>query len=129
MTTVLKPTYGMKFLGEEVTLQQGKYVMARESDDDQVAFTTDCINTIKELVQKGLTKLGESKKAKDTEFKTAIETSLLEPDEWAKMLRPFKLPKAGVKFFDDAVFICREEKAQESQLSGKTLVCVVVKSA
>lgn len=129
MTTVLKSTFGRKFLGEEVTLQQGKYVMARDSDDDKVAFTTDCINKIKDLVQKGLIKLGETKKPKDGESKIAIEAALLQPEEWAKMLRPFKLPKAGVKFFGDAVFVCREDKAQESQLSPKTLVCVVVESA
>ncbi|MDX0673055.1 hypothetical protein GOD84_28835 [Sinorhizobium medicae] len=127
LTTTLKSTFGGKFLNEDVTLQQGKYVMARDTEDDQVAFTTECVNKIKELVVKGVAKLAASNVAKDAEYKAAIETALLEPEEWGQVLRPFKLPRAGAKFFGDSVFVCREDKATEAQLSRKTLVCVVVK--
>lgn len=129
LVATIKPTFGCKFLNEEIAQQQGKYVMARETDDDQVAFTTEFVNKIKDVVIQGLARLEASTVLKDKEFKAALEEALNQPSEWSQMLKPFKLAKSGtMKFFADAVLVCRNDKLPpEAQLSRKNLVCVVIK--
>jgi hypothetical protein len=128
LTATAKPLFGQKFLDGEVASQQGKYVMARDTDDDQVAFTSEFIVKIKELLVRGLAKYEISGVAKDQEYKAAIEASMKLPGEWAQLLKPFKLSKAGAKFFSDALIVCREDKAPtEQQLSRKNLVCVLLR--
>jgi hypothetical protein len=110
--------------GDPVVAKQGRLLMARDADADQVVLTHSFVVRISEMLNDGLAVMKASNKDKDATNAAKIEALVSDPAEWQKLAKPFSLPAKGLKFLGGAVLVCREGDLPSGSFDRKHIVCV-----
>lgn len=106
---------------------QGRFVMARGSEEDQLILDRDMLNRIKESVVEGLARLEASDNEKDKEAHAKLAKSF-GAGAWEELAKPITIPKTVKKFMGDSVFVCREGKEPDPR-PRNLLACVTVRAS
>lgn len=126
-TTVhLMPTSDGKLSEPGKAYQQGRFVMSRGGELDQVVLTKSFVVEIKEAVMQGLDRLSASTNAKDKTAADELRASIGDARNWQVLTKPFAMPTSSQNFLGGAVLICHKAKKPTAPISRKLLVCVVI---
>lgn len=109
--------------GESVVVPQGRLLMARDEKKDQIVFTHAFLTSICQAVASGVEALAASIKPKDKENATKIAEALADPSELSRLIKPFAVSDAGVRFLGGAVLVCR---TIPKGLDRKVIICLSV---
>ena len=127
---VLCPAFGGKLEGSEKEYRQGRFVMARDSDKDQLVFTKSFVVAIKDVVIEGVERLRKSTAAKDRAALESIERATGDARCWAPLILPFTMPQnaKSVPFLGGAVLVCHVAGKPKPPLDRKVLAIVAIGS-
>jgi hypothetical protein len=106
-----------------VVTTQGRFVMARGSEEDQLILDREMLNRIKESVVQGMARLEASQNDKDKEAHAKL-ADRFGAGAWEELAKPIAMPKTAKKFMGDSVVVCRQGK--EPDKARNLLACVTV---